>query len=709
MVKWVNAQNFGSDIGAAIREAGAMLYGDTLTPALKQEQLTAAQNQNDGLANFQNAVRTMGRIPGTPNSGPATGVRSPQVPNVITGPRVDAMAIGETPTPAWVRYNNTGATRNQPLNPELYTALSFLPELGVEMEVFSGGQPEPGGGPRVGSTRHDHGNAADVFFYKDGRRLDWNNPADVPIFQEIVARGRQSGLTGFGAGDGYMQPGSMHVGFGDPAVWGAGGKSENAPEWLQQAYNGTAAFTGTPVMAPPTASPFTGAPSMDPGTYNPESPQMFAELLANGVAAGMTPQQAAEAALFMTSNTFGAESQATVNAAVGAGGRYGDTYSGFAQDQNRQMWETGFNDANELVDVIRNGAPLRITKSQMQPGDAPIMSETETKGMFGQQVFPTATPEQQSAYLGMEPKNVQQPDMYVDPNSGESYLSVDGLTDIHGRAVPMGSRKTSLVSPDAASAGLTTANRTQLNQQAQNLETFRGDLTAARDLAMKDPTMFGLAGQLRRFGQNVMQQIDQLKATGMTAEAAALESTLNTFTEKNDAMLAEIDEAIVGGRDPEGLFAQFFAEEYDPTLSAVDLYATILPYAAGAALANQTGVGFSNVDKATFQNAIGNPNSFLSTQRGFINGLNNLDAMAARRYEAIMARLGGQPGAGPAQPPDVDRIGNVSDGAPRQLSDTDVQTMPINDLLKMEVPLTEQQKEILDRRLKEAESLLGVP
>ncbi|SLN23256.1 hypothetical protein ROJ8625_00930 [Roseivivax jejudonensis] len=148
-------------------------------------------------------------------------------------------------TPAeWLVYENQGATRNQPLSPRLVDALSFLPELGVQMRVFSGGQPGIGsGGQRVGSTRHDHGNAADVFFYRDGRRLNWANEADRPVFEQIVRQARQRGVTGFGAGEGYMRPGSMHIGFGSEAVWGAGGSGANAPGWLRTAYSGGA---GTP-------------------------------------------------------------------------------------------------------------------------------------------------------------------------------------------------------------------------------------------------------------------------------------------------------------------------------------------------------------------------------------------------------------------------------------------------------------------------------
>ena len=176
------------------------------------------------------------RVSGQPIADRGSGVASRGDPGGQA--REAAAAISGEPAGDvdWVRYNNKGATRNLPLSSKLVSALSFLPEMGIEMEVFSGGQPEKGQGPRVGSTRHDHGHAADVFFYKDGRRLDWRNQEDIPILQEIVRIGRQRGLTGFGAGPGYMTPGSMHVGFGAPAVWGDEGSSANAPDWLRTAY-----------------------------------------------------------------------------------------------------------------------------------------------------------------------------------------------------------------------------------------------------------------------------------------------------------------------------------------------------------------------------------------------------------------------------------------------------------------------------------------
>lgn len=191
----------------------------------------------------------------------------------------------------WLIYANQGATRSQPIAPELAKAFAFLPELDLQMEVFSGGQPAIGtSNARVGSTRHDHGQSADVFFRRNGQRMDWADPAQVPVYQDVVRRAKAAGVTGFGAGPGYMQPGSMHVGFGSPSVWGAGGKGANAPDWLREAYGAATqgptqgggqplSFGGAMPAAPTTpegiAGMFTGGPAgLSMGAPDPFSGMM---------------------------------------------------------------------------------------------------------------------------------------------------------------------------------------------------------------------------------------------------------------------------------------------------------------------------------------------------------------------------------------------------------------------------------------------------
>jgi hypothetical protein len=137
----------------------------------------------------------------------------------------------------WLKYSNQKAVRNDRLSPQLVNSMAFLGEMGITMEVFSGGQESNKPGEGTGSERHNHGNSADVEFYKDGRKLSPKNPEDRAILTQIIQTAMANGVTGFGEGDDYMGEGRIHVGFGDPGVWGKGGKGENAPEWLVQAFN----------------------------------------------------------------------------------------------------------------------------------------------------------------------------------------------------------------------------------------------------------------------------------------------------------------------------------------------------------------------------------------------------------------------------------------------------------------------------------------
>jgi len=74
-----------------------------------------------------------------------------------------------------VSMTNGGATRSGPITPYLASAISqAVTEVygaGARAEVYSGGQPPYPGGPRVGSTRHDNGMAADVYVYANGKKI----------------------------------------------------------------------------------------------------------------------------------------------------------------------------------------------------------------------------------------------------------------------------------------------------------------------------------------------------------------------------------------------------------------------------------------------------------------------------------------------------------------------------------------------------------
>lgn len=177
------------------------------------------------------------------------GVEVRDARRALTPLAIAARREGNTqgrPNPStYIKYSNSNATRNKPINDNLAQSMGFLGDMGVTMNVISGGQDAKGEGTRrTGSTRHDHGNAADVDFYVGDRKLDWNNQADLPVLKEIVARARANGVTGIGAGDDYMGAGRFHIGFGSEATWGAGGKGENAPSWLNEAVANAGHYAG---------------------------------------------------------------------------------------------------------------------------------------------------------------------------------------------------------------------------------------------------------------------------------------------------------------------------------------------------------------------------------------------------------------------------------------------------------------------------------
>lgn len=76
-----------------------------------------------------------------------------------------------------IAYANKGATRNLPISSNLEgrlnDAVARVYGPGYTAQVYSGGQPGQGeSGNRIGSTRHDHGRASDVYILgPDGKRV----------------------------------------------------------------------------------------------------------------------------------------------------------------------------------------------------------------------------------------------------------------------------------------------------------------------------------------------------------------------------------------------------------------------------------------------------------------------------------------------------------------------------------------------------------
>jgi hypothetical protein len=137
-----------------------------------------------------------------------------------------------------------GKIRDRPIAEELRRVLERAADAaGIDVvRVTSGGQPGSRG-RSTGSTRHNGGRAADLQLMKGGRILEFSDQDGGPDVELFVTSAAANGATGIGAGEEYMGPRTIHVGFGTtPAdhsklVWGKGGRSINAPAWLREAAN----------------------------------------------------------------------------------------------------------------------------------------------------------------------------------------------------------------------------------------------------------------------------------------------------------------------------------------------------------------------------------------------------------------------------------------------------------------------------------------
>ena len=124
-----------------------------------------------------------------------------------------------------------GKIRDQPIAPELAAVLMGAAEAaGIDtVLVTSGGQPGSTG-RSVGSTRHNHGRAADLELQIGGSSLDFTDAGDRRTVEEFVAAAAALGAIGIGAGVDYMGPKTLHIGFGTSpqdhtkVVWGAEGR-----------------------------------------------------------------------------------------------------------------------------------------------------------------------------------------------------------------------------------------------------------------------------------------------------------------------------------------------------------------------------------------------------------------------------------------------------------------------------------------------------
>ncbi len=134
-----------------------------------------------------------------------------------------------------------GKIRDRPIGERLRSLLQSAAEATDIDKVYvtSGGQPGSHG-RSTGSTRHNNGRAADLQLIRNSATLTFSDSSGGK-FAEFIKACAARGASGIGAGIGYMGNRTIHVGYGLSAddhsklVWGTGGRSASAPQWLRDA------------------------------------------------------------------------------------------------------------------------------------------------------------------------------------------------------------------------------------------------------------------------------------------------------------------------------------------------------------------------------------------------------------------------------------------------------------------------------------------
>lgn len=260
----------------------------------------------------------------------------------------------------------------------------------------------------------------------------------------------------------------------------------------------------------------------------------------------------------------------------------------------------------------------------------------------------TLTPSQRQI-LGANPSSSSTPRNYIAPD-GRKGVTMDGLTDAAtGTKIAPGAQIFTGQVQAGGSGDLQKPVITDLQRGQVALGDFRATMDALRDVAGKDPSLFGTVGNVRRIGQGVAGQAD------------AVSSLLGV------QQFGKVSEELASA----GVAPKFF----DPNLTDVEKLASLAAFQAAKVLADQEGKGLSNQDFDRFREIVGDPASWLSTQQNFMAGLNRIDSlatsMAENRRKILQQGMAGVPivptpgsGAEAGAPKPVQRWGRDANGRP---------------------------------------------
>lgn len=330
--------------------------------------------------------------------------------------------------------------------------------------------------------------------------------------------------------------------------------------------------------------------------------------IASSLSAMGKPGDIGDLFLTLMANAPGSSDDASARAFVGSGKAIGENDAFSLGGRDAVAERNTLNDIREQqAEPINTSAGGITTLAPGDPrGDGTIYgpaTESTMSGdilraiMAGEEVDPRAVAAVGGDGSSRTPRNYRTPE-------GTVGTTLDGVTDAAtGQRLPGGTT----VSTSQLDTELTNATESDLQAADIQQRRFVSLVDQVRSVA-RDPANFGFPG----FVKGTLQDLTAL-ADGV-ADSMGYSGFQSAVTDARSSLM----------RSPD-VSAETVSSFFDPDLPALQSLANLLAYQAAATLAGQEGRSVSDRDVKMFQNIVGDPQSFFTSQEKFLSKLSTLE------------------------------------------------------------------------------------
>ena len=369
----------------------------------------------------------------------------------------------------------------------------------------------------------------------------------------------------------------------------------------------------------------------------------------SAVLGGLKPEDVAMFTNYLAGNITGPRSDLTTNAMAGAGKfadsaknldlnranafnmnaadndtqRYGfDTQAATSRanntDDNTRMWDEF---TQKPIEAMVGDKPGFVQQGKaVDSGAAPILNENQIDPVA---LFRRQLPASELMFPG-DPAKARQhaiAQLSKTTSKGVTVFGPDG-----NPIVEMGG------TDGGGGFAPTNATETQLQRSQINYDKFKATIGMARDVAAKNPNIFGVVG----IGRQATQDAAEIaKSLGAVFGVKDIQGTLAGL--EQDAAAQGVD-------------TNLFGTKYDPALGQIESLGKILAYSGASTIAGQSGNALSNKDVENISQILGDPRDWAMNQQRFLTKLQQVEDYVNGQMQVNSKYLFGQPG-GVTPPP----------------------------------------------------------